>query len=122
MFLRSYRLHGDSYIEFQKCGRKHLKFFRIKHERPTSLYIKAEDFERFFEQYGGILRCARLPHGKSGFDAYGTNYYDPETADMLRSIIQSSCLDDHKLVADWLKSLKCRDQGFYVLGGRLCAK
>ena len=120
MFLRPYRLHGDSYIELQKCGKKHLRFFRVKHEKPDSLYIRAADFERFFEQYGGILRCARLPHGKTGFNAYGINYYDPQTTQALRRIIESSCLDDHQLVAAWLKSCRAGNRGFYVLGGKLC--
>lgn len=119
MFLRGYRLHGDSYIEFQKCSKKHFRFFRISHEKPNSLYVKAEDFERFFEQYGGILRCAELRCGKTGFDACGVNYYDPETTQTLRGIIEKSCLDDHVTVARWLKSCRAKGQGFYVLGGKL---
>lgn len=116
MFLRSYRLHGDSYIELQKCERRFLRFLRVKREKSGSLFVKAEDFERFFEQYGGLLRCAKLPCGKLGFDAYGKNYYDAETAQTLSRVIERSCLDDHELVAKWLKSCRSKNIGFFVLG------
>lgn len=119
MFLRGYRLHGDRYIEFQKCSKRRFRFSGLSFEKPNSLYVKAEDFERFFEQYGGILRCAGLKRGKTGFDAYGVNYYDPETTQILRRIIEKSCLDDHVTVAKWLKSCRAAGQGFYVLGEKL---
>ncbi|MGN0813865.1 MAG: hypothetical protein ACI4MH_01380 [Candidatus Coproplasma sp.] len=102
---------GSAFIELQYCTLKPetgIKKTVKSHGywADSSLYIHADDIDRFCSCYGEIF-------GK--FDVYGVNYYTPaQVKDFVLKIEEIKPMD-YEIILNWLKNCE-HFNGFYILG------
>jgi hypothetical protein len=81
-----------------------------------SLYVSAEDMNRFLDDYGNIFNCGTYNNMKTGIvDCFGINYYSPELIPLIIERICENKPEDYEKLIDWLNQAK-QCNGFYILG------
>lgn len=121
MFITENERTGTCYFEFQyyknnRSKSSKININRIKHWEKDSLLISNEDFDDFYELYENIFNCALLTNGNTGFDCFGPNYYDNETAEKLLQELKEVIDNKYNNLIIWLEKATNEYNGFYLLG------
>ncbi len=120
MFITESERNGSCYFEFQFCkADRPLKdncvdINAIDYWKNDSLLISDKNFDSFYGLYKDVFDCALLPNGKKGFDYFGVNYYNNETAEKMLQELEH--INEYKPLILWLKVVMKKYNGFYILG------
>lgn len=114
---------GSSFIEIQFCKmplnskiESIVSVDNIKHWRPDSIYIRADDDRDFYKQYRNIFNSGFYNNMEKGIMyLYGINYYTAESIDDIILKINETKPDDYTILLKWLEEAK-KYNGFYILG------
>lgn len=121
MFITEEDRIGTCYLEFQYCKKKKpiksnkVNVGVIEYWKKDSLLISVEDFDVFDRLFADIFNCALLANGETGFDFFGPNYYDKETAKKIMKELKGIDNKYNNLLI-WLDKAAKEYNGFYILG------
>lgn len=113
---------GSQLLEFQYCRmspgqnvKHYVSVDALEFWKTDSLYLDHDDFGRFTEQYGHIIRGGVYNNLKTGpVDDLGINYFSPEQTEEIVDRLEREIAAD-PLLLDWLKKARACN-GFYILG------
>lgn len=88
----------------------------IDHWLNDSLYVRGDDDNAFYQEYGDIFDCGIYNNLETGpIDLYGINYYGPDLIDTIIAKLRKARPTDYEKLIEWLNAAK-KYNGFYILG------